>query len=67
MGLPGLQRRQRRIERHHGELVVTEGCTEQASSRSEIENTMLPCSELSPEDSDNEGDPNRSQQHAEPM
>ena len=65
VGLPSLQRRQRRIKRHHGELVVTEGCTEEASSRSEIENTMRTCSELGPEDSGNEGDPNRGQQHAE--
>ncbi len=47
--------------------MVTEGCTEEASSRSEIENTMRTCSELSPEDSGNEGDPNGRQQHAEPV
>ena len=67
VGLPGVQRCQRRIECHHGEVAIIERCGKKASSGAEIEDTMRTCSELSPEDSGNERDPNRSQQHAKPV
>ncbi len=67
VGLPSVQRRQRRIERHHGEVAIIECFGKKATSRAEIEDTMRTCSKLSPEDSGNERDPNRSQQHAKPV
>jgi len=65
--LSSLERKQRRIERHHRQAGAVERFGQQTSPRSEIQHPVGTVTQLTAEYIINEGDTHRSKQHAKPM